>query len=59
MAAPGRNKALRLNYRMALRKGAKVGEICEALFQVAACAGSAAAWDALELLDAVLQEDSA
>jgi len=44
---------------MALRKGAKVGEICEALFQVAACAGSAVAWDALELLDAVLQEDSA
>jgi len=59
LAALGRNNALRLNYRMALRNGATVGEIGEAIFQVAAYAGFAAAWDALELLDAVLQEDSA
>lgn len=55
LAALGRNNALRLNLQMALRNGATVEEICEALFQVAAYAGFAAAWDALEQLREVLE----
>ncbi len=55
LAALGRNNALRLNLQMALRNGATVEEICEALFQVAAYAGFAAAWDALEQLRQVLE----
>jgi alkylhydroperoxidase/carboxymuconolactone decarboxylase family protein YurZ len=43
---------------MALRNGAKVQEIFEAIFQVAAYAGFAAAWDALEKLAEVLNEES-
>lgn len=57
LAALGRNNALKLNYRMALRNGAEVPEIFEAIFQVAAYAGYAAAWDALEKLAEVLDED--
>jgi 4-carboxymuconolactone decarboxylase len=56
LAALGRNNALKLNYKMALRNGAKVAEIFEAIFQVAAYAGFAAAWDALEKLAEVLNE---
>jgi alkylhydroperoxidase/carboxymuconolactone decarboxylase family protein YurZ len=44
---------------MALRNGAEVQEIFEAIFQVAAYAGFAAAWDALETLGEVLNEDKA
>ena len=54
LAALGRRNALKLNLQMALRNGAKLEEICEALFQVAAYAGFAAAWDALEVLREVL-----
>jgi 4-carboxymuconolactone decarboxylase len=56
LAALGRNNALKLNLQMALRNGASVEEICEAIFQVAAYAGFAAAWDALEQLRVVLEE---
>jgi len=56
LAALGRRSALKLNYRMALRNGAELPEIFEAIFQVAAYAGFAAAWDALELLAEVLDE---
>lgn len=56
LAALGRNNALKLNLQMALRNGATVEEICEAIFQVAVYAGFAAAWDALEKLDDVLKE---
>jgi 4-carboxymuconolactone decarboxylase len=55
LAALGRTNALKLNFQMALRNGAKVEEIFEAIFQVAAYAGFAAAWDALEKLGEVLQ----
>jgi len=56
LAALGRTNALKLNFQMALRNGAKVEEIFEAIFQVAAYAGFAAAWDALEKLAEVLQQ---
>jgi 4-carboxymuconolactone decarboxylase len=56
LAALGRDNALKLNLQMALRNGASVEEICEAIFQVAAYAGFAAAWDALEKLGEVLNE---
>jgi 4-carboxymuconolactone decarboxylase len=56
LAAQGRRNALKLNLQMALRNGASVEEICEALFQVAAYAGFAAAWDALDELREVLEE---
>src|SRR5262245_57635209 len=56
LAALGRRNALKLNLQMALRNGARPEEICEALFQVAAYAGFAAAWDALDLLGEVLEE---
>jgi len=56
LAALGRNNALKLNLQMALRNGASVSEICEALFQVAVYAGFPAAWDALEKLQEVLEE---
>lgn len=59
LAALGRHNALKLNYRMALRNGAELSEIFEAIFQVAAYAGYAAAWDALEMLAEVLDEDTA
>ena len=55
LAAQGRNNALKLNFQMALRNGASVEEICEAIFQVAAYAGFPAAWDALEKLQEVLE----
>lgn len=57
LATSGRQNALKLNYRMALRNGAELSEIFEALFQVAAYAGFAATWDALETLAEVLQEE--
>ena len=59
LAALGRQNALKLNYRMALRNGAQLSEIFEAIFQVAAYAGFAAAWDALEKLAEVLDEEAA
>lgn len=57
LAALGRNNALKLNFKMALGNGAKKEEIFEAIFQVAAYAGFAAAWDALELLAEVLEDN--
>jgi 4-carboxymuconolactone decarboxylase len=54
LAALGRSNALKLNFQMALRNGARLEEIFEAIFQVAAYAGFAAAWDALEKLAEVL-----
>jgi 4-carboxymuconolactone decarboxylase len=59
LAALGRDNALKLNLQMALRNGAKIEEIFEAIFQVAAYAGFAAAWDALEKLAEVLKEQRA
>lgn len=59
LAALGRQNALKLNFQMALRNGAQVQEIFEAIFQVAAYAGFAAAWDALEKLSEVLNEEGA
>lgn len=59
LAALGRQNALKLNFQMALRNGARVQEIFEAIFQVAAYAGFAAAWDALEKLAEVLNEEEA
>lgn len=56
LAALGRRNALKLNFQMALRNGATVEEICEAMFQVAAYAGFAAAWDGLSLLREVLAD---
>lgn len=41
---------------MALKNGATAGEIFEALFQVAVYAGYPAAWDALVMLEEVLDE---
>ena len=43
---------------MALRNGAQLHEIFEAIFQVAAYAGFAAAWDALEKLAEVVEEEN-
>jgi 4-carboxymuconolactone decarboxylase len=57
LAALGRNNALKLNLQMALRNGTSVEEIYEAIFQVAAYAGFAAAWDALEKLKEVLEDN--
>src|SRR5262245_60906899 len=54
LASLGRRNALKLNLQMALRNGASVEEICESLFQVAAYAGFAAAWDALTVLREVI-----
>lgn len=58
LAALGRNNALQLNFRMALNNGATLEEICEAIFQVAAYAGFPAAWDALDMLQKVLADES-
>ena len=59
LAALGRNNALKLNLQMALHNGVQVGEIFEAIFQVAAYAGFAAAWDALDKLAEVLKDEKA
>jgi 4-carboxymuconolactone decarboxylase len=56
LAALGRVNALKLNFEMALNNGATVEEIFEALFQVAVYAGFPAAWDALVMLEQVLDE---
>ena len=58
LAALGRHNALKLNFKMALHNGAQVQEIFEAIFQVAAYAGFAAARDALEKLAEVLNEET-
>lgn len=59
LAALGRQNALKLNLQMALNNGASVEAICEALFQVAVYAGYAAMWDALSVLEIVLDEREA
>jgi 4-carboxymuconolactone decarboxylase len=55
LAALGRRNALKLNLQMALQNGASKEEICEPMFQVAAYAGFAASWDALDQLREVLE----
>ncbi|WP_298869001.1 carboxymuconolactone decarboxylase family protein [uncultured Gimesia sp.] len=59
LAALGRNNALKLNLQMALHNGARVEEIYEAIFQVAVYAGYPAAWDALDKLADVLEDEKA
>lgn len=54
LAALGRVSALKLNFEMAINNGATTGEITEALFQVAVYAGFPAMWDALVMLEEVL-----
>ena len=56
LAALGRNNALKLNLQMALRNGAQVGEICEAMFQVAVYAGFPAALEAVRTAASVFGE---
>jgi 4-carboxymuconolactone decarboxylase len=48
--------ALKLNFEMAIRNGATIDEIFEALFQVAVYAGFPAMWDALVKLEETLVE---
>lgn len=56
LASLGRTNALKLNFEMAIRNGATVDEIFEALFQVAVYAGFPAMWDALVQLEQTLAE---
>ena len=56
LAALGRQNALKLNYQMALNNGAQLPEIFEAIMQVGVYAGYPAAWDALVMLEKVLQD---
>ena len=56
LAALGRVNALKLNFEMAINNGATTEEIFEALFQVAVYAGFPAMWDALVMLEQVLDE---
>jgi 4-carboxymuconolactone decarboxylase len=58
LAALGRVNALRLNFQMAINNGATPEEIFEALFQVAVYAGFPAMWDALVMLEEVLDQGS-
>lgn len=57
LAALGRHGALRIVFGIALKNGATVDEIIEALLQVAIYAGYPAALDALPVLLAVLEEN--
>ncbi len=56
LAALGRHGALRIVFGIALSNGATVEEITEALLQVAIYAGYPAAFDALPILQEVLNE---
>jgi 4-carboxymuconolactone decarboxylase len=56
-AALGRHGALRIVFGIALKNGATVEEIIEALLQVAIYAGYPAALDALPVLLVVLEEN--
>ena len=56
LAALGRQGALRIVFGIALNNGATVEEITEALLQVAIYAGYPAAFDALPILQEVLEE---
>jgi len=56
LASMGRVNALKLNFEMAIRNGATIEEIFEALFQVAVYAGFPAMWDALVKLEETLAE---
>jgi 4-carboxymuconolactone decarboxylase len=55
LAALGRVNALELNVRIAVRHGATRTEIMEVMLHVAAYAGFAAAWDALDRIDGMLR----
>jgi 4-carboxymuconolactone decarboxylase len=54
LAGLGRSNALALNAQMAIRNGATQEEIFEVMLHVAAYAGFAAAWDALDAIRAAL-----
>ena len=56
LAALGRQNALKINFELALKNGATVDDIIEALLQVRIYAGYPAALDALSMLDTVLAE---
>ncbi len=56
LAALGRQGALRIVFGIALNAGATVEEITEALLQAAIYAGYPAAFDALPILQEVLEE---
>jgi 4-carboxymuconolactone decarboxylase len=56
LAALGRHGALRIVFGIALKNGASVDEITEALLQAAIYAGYPAALDALPVLVSVLEE---
>ena len=56
LAALGRHGALRIVFGIALKNGATVEELTEALLQVGIYAGYPAAFDALPILAAVLEE---
>ncbi len=57
LAALGRQGALRIVFGIALRNGATIDEITEALLQVAIYAGYPAAFDALPILHEIIAED--
>jgi 4-carboxymuconolactone decarboxylase len=57
LAALGRHGALRIVFGIALKNGASVDEITEALLQAAIYAGYPAALDALPVLVSVLEVD--
>jgi 4-carboxymuconolactone decarboxylase len=60
LAALGRNNAPKAQPANGLaQRGSSQGEIFEAIFQVAAYAGFAAAWDALDKLAEVLKDGKA
>ncbi|MEJ2407345.1 MAG: carboxymuconolactone decarboxylase family protein [Candidatus Thiodiazotropha sp.] len=56
LAALGRHGALRIVFGIALSSGATVDEITEALLQVGIYAGYPAAFDALPILQEVIEE---
>ncbi len=59
LTALGRTRALDLNVEMALKNGATRDEIREAILHLAFYAGFPAAWEALEVADAVFRRQDA
>jgi 4-carboxymuconolactone decarboxylase len=59
LAALGRTQALRIVFELALKNGASLDEITEALLQVAIYAGYPAALDGLTVLEGVVAESRA
>ena len=58
LAALGRSNALRIVFELAIKNGATLEEITEALLQVAIYAGYPAALDGLTVLESVLTQQS-